>query len=133
QNSPKAKFATVWIDLSNSQQGTCTSTLIGHHLFLNEVEVLIKGAKAHTRTPQCQHCWHWGHTTDMCCCPAVCCPTCAGPHLKAGHCLLMGCCCGKPKANPPVPPTPANMSCPHVHACLNCSAKHAADNHRCPY
>ncbi|KAF9442529.1 hypothetical protein P691DRAFT_789322 [Macrolepiota fuliginosa MF-IS2] len=25
------------------------------------------------------------------------------------------------------------MSCPHIHTCLNCSAKHAADNHCCPY
>ncbi|KAF9441598.1 hypothetical protein P691DRAFT_766094 [Macrolepiota fuliginosa MF-IS2] len=54
QNSPKAEFATVWIDLSDSQRGTHASQLIGRRLFLNEAEVLIKGAKAHTRMPQCQ-------------------------------------------------------------------------------
>ncbi|KAF9447023.1 hypothetical protein P691DRAFT_761136 [Macrolepiota fuliginosa MF-IS2] len=59
-----AEFATVWIDLSDSQRGTCTSQLIGRCLFLNEAEVLIKGVKAHTGTPQCQCCWHWGHNTE---------------------------------------------------------------------
>ncbi|KAF9449464.1 hypothetical protein P691DRAFT_759062 [Macrolepiota fuliginosa MF-IS2] len=96
QNSPKAEFATVWLNLSDSQQGTHTSQLIGHHLFLNNVEVLIKGAKAHTGTPQ------W-------------------------------CCYSNPKASPPIPPTAADMPCMHVCACLNCSAKHAADDHHCPY
>ncbi|KAF9439943.1 hypothetical protein P691DRAFT_784182 [Macrolepiota fuliginosa MF-IS2] len=63
-NSPKAKFATVWINLLDSQQGTHASQLIGCHLFLNNAEVLIKGVKAHTSTPQCQQCWHWGHSTE---------------------------------------------------------------------
>ncbi|KAF9441710.1 hypothetical protein P691DRAFT_644938, partial [Macrolepiota fuliginosa MF-IS2] len=90
-------------------------------------------AKAHTRTPQCQCCWHWGHTTEVCCCPVICYPICAGPHSKASHCQLTGCCCSNPKAKPPIPPTPADVSCPHVCACLNCSAKHAANDHCCPY
>ncbi|KAF9440697.1 hypothetical protein P691DRAFT_767370 [Macrolepiota fuliginosa MF-IS2] len=61
-NSPKAEFTTVWIDLSNLQQGTRASQLIGHHLFLNRVEVLIKGAKAHTGMPQYNHrCPYWQH------------------------------------------------------------------------
>ncbi|KAF9439757.1 hypothetical protein P691DRAFT_637990, partial [Macrolepiota fuliginosa MF-IS2] len=77
-NSPKAKFATMWIDLSNSQRGTRASQLIGHHLFLNEAEVLIKGVKAHTGMPQCQQCWHWGHNTEVCRHPVICCPICTG-------------------------------------------------------
>ncbi|KAF9441358.1 hypothetical protein P691DRAFT_684130, partial [Macrolepiota fuliginosa MF-IS2] len=53
-NSPKANSATIWIDLSDSQWGSRASTLIGHTLFLNGGTVTIKGAKAHTGTPQCQ-------------------------------------------------------------------------------
>ncbi|KAF9441255.1 hypothetical protein P691DRAFT_684569, partial [Macrolepiota fuliginosa MF-IS2] len=80
-------------------------------------------------------CWHWGHTTDTCCHPVICCPICASPHSKASHRQLTGCWqhCSNPKANPPIPPTPADVSCPHTHICLNCGTKHTADNHCCPY
>ncbi|KAF9440408.1 hypothetical protein P691DRAFT_687774 [Macrolepiota fuliginosa MF-IS2] len=91
-NSPKADSATIWIDLSDLQRGTRASQLISHCLFLNNVEVLIKGAKAHTGMPQCQCCWKWGHTTDACCCPAIHCPICSGPHSRASHCSLARCC-----------------------------------------
>ncbi|KAF9440871.1 hypothetical protein P691DRAFT_629270, partial [Macrolepiota fuliginosa MF-IS2] len=50
-NSPKADSATVWINLANSQQGACASSLIGQSLFLNGGQVTIKGAKVHTGTP----------------------------------------------------------------------------------
>ncbi|KAF9441117.1 hypothetical protein P691DRAFT_617809, partial [Macrolepiota fuliginosa MF-IS2] len=133
RNSPKAEFATVWIDLSDSQRGTRASQLISCRLFLNEAEVLIKGAKAHTGTPQCQRCWHWGHNTEVCHCPAICCPICTGPHSKASHCQLVGCCRGNPKVSPPIPPTPADMPCTHICSCINCGNKHAADDHHCPY
>ncbi|KAF9440660.1 hypothetical protein P691DRAFT_781684 [Macrolepiota fuliginosa MF-IS2] len=84
-NSPKADSATIWINLSDLQKGTCTSQLISHCLFINRVEVLIKGAKAHT---------------------TIHCPICMGPHLEANHCSIVGCCCSNPKASPPIPPTP---------------------------
>ncbi|KAF9439867.1 hypothetical protein P691DRAFT_689429, partial [Macrolepiota fuliginosa MF-IS2] len=132
-NSPKAEFATVWIDLLDSQQGTRASQLISCRFFLNEAEVLIKGAKAHTSMPQCQQHWHWGHSTEVCCHLAICCPICTGPHSKASHRQLMGCCRGNPKATPPIPPTPVDTPCPHIHSCINCGNKHAADNHCCPY
>ncbi|KAF9439812.1 hypothetical protein P691DRAFT_795305 [Macrolepiota fuliginosa MF-IS2] len=102
RNSPKAEFATVWINLSDSQRGTRASQLIGHCLFLNEAE--------------CQHCWHWGHNTEVCRCPAIRCPICTGPHSKASN----------PKVTPPIPPTLADMPCMHVCSCINY-------NHRCPY
>ncbi|KAF9439734.1 hypothetical protein P691DRAFT_649116, partial [Macrolepiota fuliginosa MF-IS2] len=82
------------------------STLIGRTLFLNRGMVTIKGAKVHTRTPQCQQCWKWGHTMGMCHCPAIWCPICSGPHMGANHCSITGCCCSNPKASPPIPPTP---------------------------
>ncbi|KAF9440344.1 hypothetical protein P691DRAFT_767888 [Macrolepiota fuliginosa MF-IS2] len=52
-NSPKADSTTIWIDLSDLQQGSCASSLIGCSLFLNGGTVIIKGTKAHTETPQC--------------------------------------------------------------------------------
>ncbi|KAF9440648.1 hypothetical protein P691DRAFT_651795, partial [Macrolepiota fuliginosa MF-IS2] len=120
QNSPKADSATIWIDLSDSQQGTRASLLIGRRLIVNGAEVLIKGAKAHTGTPQCCRCWKWGHTTDMCRRPAVCCPICIGPHTEANHRSIAG-------AHSMRPP------CPHSRACINCGAQHAANSRRCPY
>ncbi|KAF9439884.1 hypothetical protein P691DRAFT_634185, partial [Macrolepiota fuliginosa MF-IS2] len=89
-NSPKANSATIWINLSDSQQGTQASQLISCCLFINGAEALIKGAKAHTGTPQCHRCWKWGHTTDTCRCPVTCCPICAGPHVEANHQSLAG-------------------------------------------
>ncbi|KAF9442877.1 hypothetical protein P691DRAFT_639524, partial [Macrolepiota fuliginosa MF-IS2] len=132
-NSPKANSTTIWIDLSNSQQGSRASTLIGHSLFINGGMVTIKGAKVHTGTPQRQQCWKWGHTMGMCHRPAICCPICSGPHSEANHHSIARCCCGNPKATPPIPPTPADTPCLHVHACINCSNPHAANNQRCPY
>ncbi|KAF9439702.1 hypothetical protein P691DRAFT_619719, partial [Macrolepiota fuliginosa MF-IS2] len=80
-----------------------------------------------------KRCWHWGHNTEVCCCLAAHCPICTGPHMKASHHQLMGCCQGNPKVTPPIPPTPADMPCMHVCACINCGNKHATDNHHCPY
>ncbi|KAF9440881.1 hypothetical protein P691DRAFT_767094 [Macrolepiota fuliginosa MF-IS2] len=65
-NSPKADSGTFWIDLMDSQQGTLTSSLISRRCFLNGIDCLIKGAKAHTGSPQCQWCWKWGHPSDTC-------------------------------------------------------------------
>ncbi|KAF9439625.1 hypothetical protein P691DRAFT_627609, partial [Macrolepiota fuliginosa MF-IS2] len=96
-------------------------------------DCLIKGAKVHTGSPQCQWCWKWGHPSDACRRPAIHCPICAGPHHRDLHCTMSSCCKGNPKASPPIPPTPADMACPHVHSCINCSTQHAADNRCCPY
>ncbi|KAF9439717.1 hypothetical protein P691DRAFT_631762, partial [Macrolepiota fuliginosa MF-IS2] len=93
----------------------------------------IKGAKVHTSSPQCQQCWKWGHPSDSCRCPAIHCPICAGPHHRDSHRSMSSCCKGNPKASPPIPPTLADMACPHVHSCINCSAQHAVDNRCCPY
>ncbi|KAF9442630.1 hypothetical protein P691DRAFT_627378, partial [Macrolepiota fuliginosa MF-IS2] len=133
RNSPKADSATVWIDLSDSQRGSRASTLIGCTLFLNGGTVTIRGAKAHTGTPQCQRCWKWGHTTGTCRRPAIRCPICSGPHTGANHRSIAGCCRGNPKASPPIPPTPADAPCSHVRPCINCGNPHAANDKRCPY
>ncbi|KAF9442072.1 hypothetical protein P691DRAFT_765610 [Macrolepiota fuliginosa MF-IS2] len=50
-NSPKANSRTYWINLTDSQRGTHTSSVISHRLFLNRANCLIKGAKAHTAHP----------------------------------------------------------------------------------
>ncbi|KAF9440144.1 hypothetical protein P691DRAFT_688606, partial [Macrolepiota fuliginosa MF-IS2] len=109
-----------WINLVDLQQDTLTSSLIRRQCFLNGINCLIKGAKAHTGSPQCQQCWKWGHPSDICRCPAIHCPICAGPHHRDSHCSMSGCCKGNPKASPPISPTPADMACPHVCSCINC-------------
>ncbi|KAF9441500.1 hypothetical protein P691DRAFT_683705, partial [Macrolepiota fuliginosa MF-IS2] len=109
------------------------SSLIGQSLFLNGGQVIIKGAKAHTGTPQCQWCWKWGHMMGMCCHPAGHCPICSGPHIEANHHSITRCCHSNPKATPPIPPTPADAPCSHIHACINCGNPHAANNWHCPY
>ncbi|KAF9440903.1 hypothetical protein P691DRAFT_685996, partial [Macrolepiota fuliginosa MF-IS2] len=53
--------------------GSWASTLISCTLFLNGGTVIIKGAKVHTGTPQCQQCWKWGHMMSTCRCPAIHC------------------------------------------------------------
>ncbi|KAF9441252.1 hypothetical protein P691DRAFT_640579, partial [Macrolepiota fuliginosa MF-IS2] len=95
--------------------GTHASQIISHHHLINGAETLIKGAKAHTSTPQCQRCWKWGHMTDACCCPATCCPICAGPHTEANHQSLAG------------------EPCIHACPCLNCGNQHVANDWHCPY
>ncbi|KAF9441437.1 hypothetical protein P691DRAFT_629173, partial [Macrolepiota fuliginosa MF-IS2] len=82
---------------------------------LNSVNCLIKGAKVHTGSPQCQQCWKWGHPSNACRCPAVHCPICMGPHHRDSHHSI------------------SDMACPHVHSCINCGAQHAADDRHCPY
>ncbi|KAF9439944.1 hypothetical protein P691DRAFT_784181 [Macrolepiota fuliginosa MF-IS2] len=51
----------------------------------------------------------------------------------ANHQLITGCCHSNPKASPPIPPTPADKPCPHVHTCINCGIPHAAMDWHCPY
>ncbi|KAF9439500.1 Gag-like protein [Macrolepiota fuliginosa MF-IS2] len=124
-NSPKADSGTFWIDLVDLQQGTLASSLISRQCFLNSIDCLIKGAKVHTGSPQCQQCWKWGHPSDACRCPAVRCPICVGPHHRDSHRSMSGL--------PSILPTPVDMACPHVCSCINCGAQHAADNRCCPY
>ncbi|KAF9441639.1 hypothetical protein P691DRAFT_683293, partial [Macrolepiota fuliginosa MF-IS2] len=113
--------------------GTLASSLIGRQYFLNSIDCLIKGAKAHTGSPQCQWCWKWGHPSNACRHPAICCPICVGPHHRDLHCSMSSCCKGNPKASPPIPPTLPDMACPHVHSCINCGTQHAVDDRHCPY
>ncbi|KAF9440237.1 hypothetical protein P691DRAFT_782912 [Macrolepiota fuliginosa MF-IS2] len=56
-NFPKADPGTFWIDLMDTQRGTLASSLIRQQCFLNGVNCLIKGTKAHTGSPQCQQYW----------------------------------------------------------------------------
>ncbi|KAF9440434.1 hypothetical protein P691DRAFT_687693, partial [Macrolepiota fuliginosa MF-IS2] len=56
-----------------------------------------------------------------------------GPHCRDLHQSLSGCCKGNPKSTPPIPPTPADMACPNVCSCINCSAQHAVDDRCCSY
>ncbi|KAF9439878.1 hypothetical protein P691DRAFT_631877, partial [Macrolepiota fuliginosa MF-IS2] len=78
-------------------------------------------------------CWQWGHVMDVCHCLVIHCPICSGLHMQANHHSITRCCHGNPKASTPVPPTPTDMPCPHIRACINCGNQYAANDWCCPY
>ncbi|KAF9441343.1 hypothetical protein P691DRAFT_766406 [Macrolepiota fuliginosa MF-IS2] len=99
----------------------------------NGINCLIKGTKVHTSTPQCQQCWKWGHPSDYAGAQPPTAPSAQVPII--GTCIIPWQVVAKatPRHPPPIPPTPANVACPHVGSCVNCSAKHTADVRCCPY
>jgi hypothetical protein len=92
RNSWKLDTATVWFDILDSQSGTTAKHLVGSSFQFGSSSCFIHMAKAHPSTPLCQHCWCWGHSMKACCLQAPRCLRCTGPHTKANHCSLAGCC-----------------------------------------
>jgi hypothetical protein len=132
-NLCKSDTATVWFDIADFQLGASAKRLSGTTLQIGPVSCYVHAAHAHPGTPLCQCCWCWGHSTKACCAQAPCCPRCSGPHTKASHCSLAGCCKGNPLMKPPIPATPKGAPCPHAMWCVNCKGSHSASDKRCPF
>ncbi|KXN93012.1 hypothetical protein AN958_09942 [Leucoagaricus sp. SymC.cos] len=125
--------AMVWFDVVDSQLGASAKCLINSSFQFRPASCSMQAAQSHASVPVCQCCWWWGHSTWACQSQAPCCPHCSGPHSEVNHCLLAGCCCGNPMANPSVPATEEGAPCPHTTHCVNCSSDHSASDQRCPY
>ncbi|KAF9439977.1 hypothetical protein P691DRAFT_784047 [Macrolepiota fuliginosa MF-IS2] len=81
-------FSNAEVD-AQLQHSIIPSNFIVHwhySLLFNRGQVTIKGAKAHTGTPQCQQCWKWGHTTDVPCSHVHACINCGNPHAANNQC-----------------------------------------------
>jgi hypothetical protein len=62
-NSPSANTATVWFNLWDSQSGANAKALINKALQFGASACTMRGTRANPGVPQCQRCWHWGHST----------------------------------------------------------------------
>ncbi|KXN92924.1 hypothetical protein AN958_08277, partial [Leucoagaricus sp. SymC.cos] len=113
--------------------GANVKKLNGQFVTIGSNRCVIWPAKARPGIPLCQRCWRWGHSTNTCKSEAIRCPRCSGPHSERHHWEYASCCKGNPKANPPIPPTIADVDCPHVPICSNCHGKHAANDRKCKY
>ncbi|KXN84512.1 hypothetical protein AN958_12413, partial [Leucoagaricus sp. SymC.cos] len=125
--------ATVWFDIIDSQSGASAKHLINSSFQFGPASCPVWAAQSHAGVPVCQHCWCWGHSTHSCHSQAPQCLQCSGPHSKANHCLLTGCCQGNPSANPSVPATMEGAPCSHTAHCVNCRGDHSTSNQKCPY
>ncbi|KAJ3561517.1 hypothetical protein NP233_g10143 [Leucocoprinus birnbaumii] len=131
--SPTSDTSIVWVDLHDSQSGANVKALVGKSLQIGAITCPIRAACANLGMPQCQCCWHWGHTTNTCHFFAPRCPICSGPHRSENHHNHAACCKAKPKAKPPVAATPPGEPCPHGAHCINCGKTHPANHHWCPF
>jgi hypothetical protein len=108
-------YFNIW-DTSTSARARC---LHGKRVIALGHECFIRGTTPQVGVPIYQKCWKWGHLTHVCRKNHHC-ARCRQPHRTDEHCLRASCCQGQPKNDPPIPPTPATMPCPHKHRCLAC-------------
>ncbi|KAF4614683.1 hypothetical protein D9613_002817 [Agrocybe pediades] len=133
RNSPQSTMGTAYLDIWDSKSGSRAKKLINQSVMICGLRCFIREASAHVGTPISQRCWKWGHSEAGCRQRAAICPHCMGPHRLEEHRTVAKCCKGNAKANPPIPPTPADQDCPHKAHCVNCGGDHAASNRKCKF
>ena len=128
KNAGNFDTCTIWVDIADSCAGRNLRNLVGRSFIYGRHRLVLAPAERHTGVPQCDHCWRFGHKGN-----AHVCPLCGEPHTLALHRALTLCYRGKPKHDPPIPPTPEGQDCSHDARCVNCGEKHASDDRTCKY
>ncbi|TEB25029.1 hypothetical protein FA13DRAFT_1796709 [Coprinellus micaceus] len=104
---------TAYFNIWDTSTGARARCLHGKHIIALGRKCFIRGTTPQVSVPICQKCWKWGRENHHC-------ARCRQPHRTDEHRLHVSCCQGQPKNNPPIPPTPVTMPCPHKHRCLAC-------------
>jgi len=114
RNSDASTTAKVYINIWDSQAGTCARGIIDKPLLFGTCSCYVCTATTNAGAPLCQQCWRWGHTIGGCKVPQLCCSHCTSPHESESHRHVYRLCKGNLKAKPPVQPTAADQPCPHL-------------------
>ncbi|KAF9254118.1 Gag-like protein [Marasmius fiardii PR-910] len=131
--SATSTTAMVYFNIWDSQMGSRVKWLIDRQIHIFGHVCFIRPTTASLGVPMCTRCSRWGHSINACRAPLYRCPQCSGPHSNKEHCLIAGCCKGKLKADPLVPPTEAGKPCLHQPICPNCWGKHSAYSQECQF
>jgi hypothetical protein len=133
KESEGSTVVTAYFDIWDTSTGARSRCLHGKRVIALGRECFIRGTTPQVGVPICQKCWKWGHSTHVCR-ENHRCARCGQPHRTDEHRLRASCCQGQPKNDPPVPPTPAVMPCPHKHRCLACRKEgHSVTDRKCEF
>ncbi|KAK2459558.1 hypothetical protein APHAL10511_008437 [Amanita phalloides] len=116
-------LGVLLVEFIDTKSGANADWLVGLPVCINGKN--IKSRRWHLKdvTPQCSHCWRWGHTTKSCNAHAPTCAKCAGPHTALSHLSNCATCTKK---------TPCALE-----RCINClgtaEPPHAANSRSCPF
>jgi len=64
--SPKSNMAVVWMDIWDSQSGSCVKNIINCQFNVGQFIATIHRTNMNPGIPQCKNCWKWEHATLSC-------------------------------------------------------------------
>ena len=129
--SPKSDKAVVWVDIWDSQNGSCVKNIINQRFNVGWYIATVRRTNMNPGIPQCKNCWKWGHSTLSCRSHISRCTKCYGAHDTEHHREKAWCCMENKKLNRAA--TNVGEPCPHVFKCVNCKGDHQADSYSCLY
>ena len=129
--SPKLEKVVVWVDIWDSQSGSCAKNIINRRFNVGQFIATVRRTNMNPGVPQCKICWKWGHSTLSCHSHISRCAKCYGAHDTKYHREKAWCCMENKKVNRAA--INVGESCPYVFKCVNCKGDHQADNYSCPY
>jgi len=135
RNTLRSDTGTLWFNIEDSKSGLNMCSLVNHAFMYGKHRLVIAPAVKHIGVPQCNHCWRFGHLSNVRICPlkSKLCSICGETHSVEFHHALATCCCGQPKRNPPILATPDGELCSHNARCINCGKNHCSDDCVCRY
>ena len=129
--SPKLDKAVVWVDICDSQSGSCTKNIINWRFNIGRYIATICGTNMNPGISQCKNCWKWGYLTLSCRSHISRCTKCYRAHNTEHHREKAWCCMENKKLN--CAATNVGEPCSHVFKCVNCKEDYQADSYSCLY
>ena len=129
--SPKSDKAVVWVDIWDSQSGSCVKNIINRQFNIRWYIATVRKTNMNLRIPQCKNCWKWGHLTLSCRSHISRYAKCYGAHDTEHHWEKVWCCIENKKLN--CVATNIGEPCSHVFKYVNCKRDHQADSYSCLY
>ena len=83
--SPKSDKAVVWVDIWDSQNGSCAKNIITWRFNVGRYIATVRRTNINPGIPQCKNCWKWGHSTLSCRSHISRCAKCYGAHDTEHH------------------------------------------------
>ena len=129
--SPKSDKAVVWMDIWDSQSGSCTKNIINCWFNVGQFIATVCRTNMNPGVPQYKNCWKWGHSILSCCSHISRCTKCYRAHDTEHHREKVWCCMENKKLN--CLATKDGEPCLHIFKCINCKGDHQVDSYSCPY